>query len=333
MSNFDVWTIAEQYDGKLKAVSFELLSRGRKLADTLGSKLVSVLIGDGVSDESLQQLIKQGADAVYTVQDGQLKYFVCETYALVLEKLIQTHKPWIILAAATSSGRTLMPYVAIKVHTGLTADCTELDIEQGTNNLLQTRPAIGGNIMATIKTPDHRPQLATVRPKSSRPLAADAGRKGEITRIPFDVKLPARSTKVLGYRKLETESNLEEADLVVSGGKGLKKAENFQMVHKLAKSLHAAVGASRDAVDRGWAIYPMQVGLSGKTISPKVYIAIGISGAIQHLAGIKTSETIIAINIDPDATLHKLADLGIVGDAFQVVPEIQKRLDAKYGAK
>jgi electron transfer flavoprotein alpha subunit len=325
--------MAEQYDGKLKAVSFELLSRGRKLADKLGSKLVSVLIGDGVSDEALQQLIKQGADAVYTVQNEQLKYFVCETYELVLEKLIETYKPWIILAAATSSGRTLMPYVAIKVHTGLTADCTELDIEEGTNNLLQTRPAIGGNIMATIKTPDHRPQLATVRPKSSRPLAVDGSRKGEIVHIPFDIKPPERVTQILGYRKEESGSNLEEADVVVSGGKGLKKAENFQMVHKLAKSLNGAVGASRDAVDRGWATYPHQVGLSGKTISPKVYIAIGISGAIQHLAGIKTSETIVAINIDPEATLHKLADLGIVGDAFQVVPEIQKRLDAKYGAK
>jgi electron transfer flavoprotein alpha subunit len=333
MSSLDVWTIAEQYDGKLKAVSFELLERGRKLADKLGSKLVSVLIGDGVSDDALKQLIKQGADTVYTVQDPRLKYFVCEAYELVLEKLIETYKPWIILAAATSSGRTLMPYVAIKVHTGLTADCTELDIEEGTNNLLQTRPAIGGNIMATIKTPDHRPQLATVRPKSSRPLPADESRKGDIVRIPLDIKLPPRMTQILGYRKLETESNLEEADIVVSGGKGLKKSENFQMIHKLAKSLKGAAGASRDAVDRGWASYPMQVGLSGKTISPKVYIAIGISGAIQHLAGIKTSETIVAINIDPEATLHKLADFGIVGDAFQIVPEIQKRLDAKYGAK
>jgi electron transfer flavoprotein alpha subunit len=332
-SKFAVWTIAEQYDGKLKGVSFELLSRGRALADKLGGKLVSVLIGDGVSDEALQQLIKQGADAVYTVQDPQLKYFLCETYELVLEKLITTYKPWIILAAATSTGRTLMPYTAIKVHTGLTADCTELDIEAGTNNLLQTRPAIGGNIMATIKTPDHRPQLATVRPKSSRPLAADANRKGEIVHIPFDVKLPAKATQILGYRKEESGTNLEEADVVVSGGKGLKKAENFAMIHKLAERLGAAVGASRDAVDRGWASYPHQVGLSGKTISPKVYIAVAISGAIQHLAGIKTSETIVSINIDPDATLHKLADLGIVGDAFQVVPEIQKRLDAKYGAK
>jgi electron transfer flavoprotein alpha subunit len=330
-SNYAVWTIAEQYEGRLKGVSFELLSRGRKLADKLGGALASVLIGDGVSRESLEELIKRGADMVYTVQDPRLKYFVCESYERVLEKLISVYKPWIILAAATSTGRTLMPYTAVKVHTGLTADCTELDIEEGTNNLLQTRPAIGGNIMATIKTPDHRPQLATVRPKSSRPLPADPSRKGEIVRIPFDIKTPERATRVLEYRKEETGASLEEADIVVSGGKGLKKGENFAMIRKLAERLGAAVGASRDAVDRGWISYPHQIGLSGKTISPKVYIAVAISGAIQHLAGIKTSETIVSINSDPDATLHKLADLAIVGDAFLLIPAIQKRLDAKYG--
>jgi len=324
-----VWTLAEQFEGKLKGVSFELLSRGRKLADKLGTALVSVLIGDRVTDDDLMRLVKQGADAVYTVQDPKLAYFVCETYERVLEKLIKDHKPAIILAAATSAGRTLMPYTAVKVHTGLTADCTELDIEEGTGNLLQTRPAIGGNIMATIKTPNHRPQLATVRPKSSRPLPPDPKRTGEIKRIPFDPSLAAPGVEVKGYRREESTLNLEEADVVVSGGKGLKKGEYFAAVHKLADRLGAAVGASRDAVDRGWISYPHQVGLSGKTISPKVYIAIGISGAIQHLAGIKTSETIVAINIDPDATLHKLADLGIVGDAFQVIPELQKRLDAR----
>lgn len=329
-----VWTLAEQFDGKLKGVSFELLSRGRTLADKLGTSLVSILIGDGVSDESLNQLILQGADAVYTVQDPKLAYFVCETYERVLEKLIKEYHPAILLAAATSTGRTLMPYTAVKVHTGLTADCTELDIEVGTGNLLQTRPAIGGNIMATIKTPNHRPQLATVRPKSSRPLPADPARKGDIKKIPLDLSLVAQGVEVKGYRKEESGSlHLEEADIVVSGGKGLKKGENFGMIHKLAESLSAAVGASRDAVDRGWISYPHQIGLSGKTISPKVYIAAGISGAIQHLAGIKTSETIVSINIDPDATLHKLADLGIVGDAFQVIPELQKRLDARYGGK
>jgi electron transfer flavoprotein alpha subunit len=328
-----IWTLAEQFEGSLKSVSFELLSRGRSLADTLGTKLVSVLIGDGVSDEAMQELVKRGADTVYTVQDPALKYFTCGTYEKVLEKLIRTYKPSIMLAAATSTGRTLMPCTAVKVHAGLTADCTELGIEEGTGHLLQTRPAIGGNIMATIKTPAHRPQMATVRPKSSRLLPLDETRKGEIVRIPFDKDCLSPGITVKGYRREDSSSqHIEEADIVVSGGKGLKKSENFGMIYKLAESLGAAVGASRDAVDRGWISYPHQVGLSGKTISPKVYIAVGISGAIQHLAGIKTSECIVSINSDPDAMLHKLADFGIVGDAFQVIPEIQKRLDSKHGA-
>jgi electron transfer flavoprotein alpha subunit len=325
----EVWTLAEQFEGKLKGVSFELLARGRGLADKLGTRLVSVLIGDGVSDEGLWSLVKHGADAVYAVQDPALKYFICENYELVLERLIKEYRPSILLAAASSTGRTLMPYTAVKNHTGLTADCTELDIEEGTGSLLQTRPAIGGNIMATIKTPSRRPQMATVRPKSSRPLPEDPGRDGEIRRIPLP-PLPPPRTEVKGYRRDEAGSlGLEEADLVVAGGRGLKKGENFSRIRDLAQSLGAAVGASRDAVDRGWISYPHQVGLSGKTISPRLYIGIGISGAIQHLAGIKTSETIVSVNPDPDAALHKIADFGIVGDAFQVVPEIRKRLEAR----
>ncbi|WP_062429440.1 electron transfer flavoprotein subunit alpha/FixB family protein [Treponema endosymbiont of Eucomonympha sp.] len=333
MTKQAVWTLAEQFDGELKAVSFELLARGRKLADKLGTGLVSVLLGDGVSDAALEWLIRQGADTVYSVQHPALKYFVCETYARTLESLIREYQPAIILAAATSTGRTLMPYTAIKLRTGLTADCTELDVEEGTGNLLQTRPAIGGNIMATIKTPDTRPQMATVRPKSARPLAADAARKGEIAHIPLP-EIPAAKTRVTGYRRDEADAlGIEAADVVVAGGRGLKKGENFGMLRELAERLHGAVGASRDAVDRGWISYPHQIGLSGKTISPKVYVGIGISGAIQHLAGIKTSETIVSINSDPDAALHQLADLSIVGDAFRVVPEIIKRLDARKGAQ
>jgi electron transfer flavoprotein alpha subunit len=330
----EVWTLAEQFDGKLKAVSFELLARGRSLADKLGTKLTSVLIGDGVSDQDLEALIRQGADKVYAVQSPELKYFVCETYGRVLENLIREYQPAVLLAAATSMGRTLTPYTAVKIPTGLTADCTELDIEEGTGNLLQTRPAIGGNIMATIKTPDHRPQMATVRPKSSRPLPADASRKGDILHIPLDRTLVDTRTQVRGDRKEDSDTlGLDEADIVVAGGRGLKKAENFNIIRSLAGRLGAAVGASRDAVDRGWASYPHQVGLSGKTVSPKIYVGIGISGAIQHLAGIKTSETIVSINSDPDATLHKRADLAIVGDAFQVIPEIQRRLDERAGGK
>lgn len=325
-----VWTIAEQYEGELRGVSFELLSRGRALADALETKLASIVIGDGVSDEKLEELIQRGADEVYSIQDPRLADFVSETYSRILAAQIKTYQPSIILAAATSSGRTLMPYVAIKVDAGLTADCTELAIEEGTGNLLQTRPAIGGNIMATIKTPNHRPQMATVRPKSSRPLPKDPDRVGKIIAVPIEEDYFDPRVTVTGYRRDDAEfENIEEADVVVAGGKGMKKGDNFAMLRRMADTLGGVVGASRDAVDRGWIGYPHQVGLSGKTVSPRLYIAAGISGSIQHLAGIKTAETIVAINKDPDAAILKVADFGIVGDLFEVLPELQRRLDEK----
>ena len=325
-----VWTIAEQYQGTLKNVSFELLSRGRTLADKLETKLASVVIGDGVSEESMMELIRRGADEVYSIQDPRLAEFVVETYSNVLAGIIKTYAPVIILAAATSAGRTLMPHLAIKVNTGLTADCTELDIEERTGNLLQTRPAIGGNIMATIKTPNHRPQMATVRPKSSRPLPVDSARDGKIIEVPVDDAAIDTRVKVTGYRKDTGDfANIEEADCIIAGGKGMKKGDNFAQLDRLAQSFGGMVGASRDAVDRGWIGYPHQIGLSGKTISPKLYIGAGISGSIQHLAGIKTSENIVSINVDAEANLHKVADFGIVGDAFEILPEIQRRLDAR----
>ena len=331
-----VWTLAEQHEGKLKAVSFELLSRGRSLADKRGVTLSSILIGPVLEDETLKELIHRGADEVIVVQDEELRYFDSKIWSAVLEILIREYEPEIILAAATSTGRTLMPYTAVKVHAGLTADCTGLDIEEGTGYLLQTRPAIGGNIMATIKTPDRRPQMATVRPRSSRPLEADPKREGTLIRLSLGDSLPGGGkfpalgesrTRVNGYRREETGfANLEEAEVIVSGGRGLKKGENFRLIREIAGKLGGETGASRDAVDRGWISYPHQVGLSGKTVSPRLYIGVGISGAIQHLAGIKTSETIVSVNIDPDANLHKVADLAIVGDAFEVLGELKKRL-------
>jgi electron transfer flavoprotein alpha subunit len=324
-----IWTIAEQSKGKLRDVSFELLSRGRKLADKMDTKLCSVLLGSNVTDETLQELIYRGADEVYYIEDARLENFIVETYSKVLSDLIKEYHPHSILAAATSSGRTLMPYVAIQVKTGLTADCTELDIEEGTNNLLQTRPAIGGNIMATIKTPDHRPQMATVRPKSSRPLPLDKSRVGKIIRVALKDELVDSRVKMVGFRKdVEEFVNIEEAEVVVSGGKGMKKQENFVLLRDLAKHFDGVLGASRDAVDRGWLPYPHQVGLSGKTVSPKLYICAGISGSIQHLAGIKTSEYIVAINQDPDANIFQLADFGIVGNLFEVIPKLNARLEA-----
>ncbi len=323
----EVWIIAEVLEGKMKEVSFELLSRGRALADTLKVRLGSVVLGSQVEPGELQKLISYGSDVIYHVDDARLASFGCERYAKVLQHLITVHAPQIVIAGATTMGRTLLPYVAVKTHAGLTADCTELSIEEGTANLLQTRPAIGGNIMATIKTPDHRPQMSTVRPRSSRPLEPDQSRKGTIQRLTFSPEWDDTRVEVLGIRKTDdAQTSIEEADIVVSGGRGLKKRDNFSLIEQLAKHFGAQVGASRDAVDRGWASYPHQVGLSGKTISPRLYLALGISGAVQHLAGIKTAGCIVAINSDEHANLLNIADFAIVGDLFAIIPEIERSL-------
>jgi electron transfer flavoprotein alpha subunit len=323
----NIWTMAETHEGRLKDVSYELLSRGRALADILEEHLVSVVIGNNVDKEQINELILRGADKVLVVESENLNDFIVENYSNLVVDLIQKRRPNIILAAATANGRTFMPHVAMRLHTGLTADCTELDIEKETKNLLQTRPAIGGNILATIKTPNHRPQMATVRPKSSKPLEADESRNGEVEFIEFDESLVDGRVKKLASEYSEDSGlNIHGADIVVSGGKGMKKGENFAILKELADKLGGVVGASRDAVDRGWAVYPQQIGLSGKTVTPKLYIAVGISGAIQHLAGMKTSEIIISINIDPEAEIFRVSDFGIVGNLFEVVPLLNKKL-------
>ncbi len=326
----NVWTIAEAFEGKLKPVSFELLARGRSLADACGEQLVSVLIGAKVGDAELNSLISHGADLVISVQDPALEAFIVETYSNVLLDLVEQRKPNIILAAATNNGRTLMPHAAMRLHTGLTADCTDLQIDLATGDLLQTRPAIGGNILATIKTPNHRPQMATVRPRSTQPLPEDPSRVGKIEQVQLKPELLDKRVMRLSFKaEAADESNLQDSDVIVAGGRGMKKADNFVQLHDLARLLGGKVGASRDAVDRGWARYPQQIGLSGKTVLPKLYIAMGISGAIQHLAGMKTSETIVAVNTDPNAAIFQVADFGIVGDAFQVLPELISRLEER----
>ena len=325
-----VWTFAEQLDGKLEPLSFELLTRGRALADKRGVKLASVLIGCGVDRKGIRELFERGADIVYLVEDPRLEYYVNDRYANVLAHLIKTYEPEIFIAGASTTGRTVMPYVAARITTGLTADCTELDIEEGTGNLLQTRPAIGGNIMATIKTPNHRPQMATVRPKSTPIPPRIPGRTGVLVEVKAPEEVMRGREERLGFRLIEGGvGSISEADRIVSGGRGMKKGENFSLLRALAGKLGAAVGASRDAVDRGWAEYPQQIGLSGKTVVPKLYMAFGISGSIQHLAGMKTSETIVAVNTDQDAQIFHVADFGIVGDLFEVIPELMKELDAR----
>jgi electron transfer flavoprotein alpha subunit len=326
----EVWTLAEQRDGKVESLSFELLGRGRDLADKLGTKQASVLIGDKIDRDGIAELFERGADVVYLVEHEELAAYTNDRYTQVLVNLIKTHEPQIMLAGASTMGRTLMPYIAAVIHTGLTADCTGLDIEDETGNLLQTRPAIGGNIMATIKTPSHRPQLATVRPKSTPVPPKEAGRTGEIVEITPTPDMLQGREEVLSFRDMGSgEVNIEEADRVVCGGRGMKKADNFQMLYDLAHMFDAAVGATRDAVERGWAEYPQQIGLSGKTVVPKFYIGFGASGAIQHLAGMKTAETIVAVNTDPEAQIFGVADFGIVGDLFEIVPELMKQLETR----
>ncbi len=329
----EVWTLSEYCAHGMKDVSYELLGRGRALADSLGVPLGTVVLGKGIEESALQALIEHGADVVYAADSEYLADFTCESYAKVLVPLIKEHEPQVMIAAATTTGRTLMPYVAVQVHAGLTADCTELAIEEGTGNLLQTRPAIGGNIMATIKSPDHRPQMATIRPHSTKMPIRESGRNGVVIRISISESWKNEHVEVLGLRSLDgQQASIEEAEIVVSGGKGLKKRDNFFLVENLAKALGGEVGASRDAVDRGWAAYPHQVGLSGKTISPHLYVAVGISGAIQHLAGIKTAKCIVAVNHDEHANILDLADFALIGDLFVIVPEIQKRLEARRQA-
>ena len=335
-----VWTLAETRSGAIHEVSFELLARGRPLVDAMETKLAAVVLGYKLDDEAIKELIERGADEVYVVDHADLAEFICESHSRLLAGLIKTYNPSVVLAAATTQGRTLMPHLAVAADTGLTADCTELEIEAGTDNLLQTRPAIGGNIMATIRTPNHRPQMATVRPKSTRPLPRNPERVGKIISVPVDTSIGAdregrladERVRRVGFRTMsEGFGGLDQADVVVAGGRGLKTADAFALIEELAAALGGVVGASREAVERGWISYAHQVGLSDRTISAKLYIAVGISGSIQHLAGIKTCETIVSINSDPEAPIHQLADYAIVGDLFEVVPALTVALATALG--
>ena len=317
-----VWTLSETFQGKLQPVALELLAWGRQLADDLQVNLVAIVVGANLQPADLQALIQHGADVVRVVNHHALMDFRVRPYAYALQHLVHHYQPQIFLAAATTTGRTVMPYLSMLVDGGLTADCTGLAIDPETNLLLQTRPAIGGNIMATIKTPTARPQMATVRPKSKKPLPADETRRGMIQMEHIPEELLESSVEQLDFLPDADEAAIEAAEVIVAGGRAMKSIENFVLLQQLADLLNGSVAASRVPVDFGWQPYPRQVGLSGKTISPRLYIACGISGAIQHLAGIQTAEHIIAINKDPEAQIFQVADLGIVGDLFEILPII-----------
>ncbi len=320
-----VWVFAEQKKGKVQSVSYELIGKARELADKLKTYVGAVLIGNDIEIEA-QGLINAGADNVYLAESPRLASFLDEPYTNVFVKLIDKYKPEIVLSGATIIGRSLMARVAVKVDAGLTADCTGLDIEAERKILLQTRPAFGGNIMATIISPNYRPQMATVRHKVFSHPQMDKCRKGKIIKEPFHIdELGSRTTLLDVVEEIENLVNISEADIIVSGGRAMGGPENFKMLHELAEVLGGAVGSSRAAVDSGWIPYSHQVGQTGRTVAPKIYIACGISGQIQHLVGMQSSKIIIAINKDPDAPIFKVATYGIVGDIFQVVPALTRK--------
>lgn len=324
-----VWVFCEQKRGVIQSVSYELLGKGRELADKLKTDLCAVLLGSDM-DKNCQELIHRGADIVYYVDSPCLKNYLDDPYTNALSKLIKKHKPDIVLCGATFIGRSLISRVAVKIYAGLTADCTGLDIDTKKNILLQTRPAFGGNIMATIVSPNFRPQMATVRHKVMKEAQIDEKRKGRIIKEKFSDDIFVSRTKLLDVvEEISSTINISEADVIVSGGRGMKGPENFKLLEELACLLNGAVGASRAAVDSEWMPYSHQVGQTGKTVCPKIYIACGISGQIQHLVGMQSSDTIIAINSDASAPIFKIATHGFVGDIFEIIPQLIKRLKEK----
>jgi electron transfer flavoprotein alpha subunit len=321
-----VWVFIEQRGGHIRNVSLELVGEGRKLADELGEELAGVVIGDGVAGLA-KEVFACGADKVYLVEHALLKDYSTDGYAAAFTALIAKHHPSVILLGATNDGRDLGPRVAARVKTGLTADCTGLSIDPETRLVAWTRPAFGGNIMATIFCPDRRPQMGTVRPKVFKKPQPDYGRSGALVREEIALAEADVRTRLEDVIQVCTTScNLEDAEIIVSGGRGLGNPEGFKLIQDLADALGGTVGASRAAVDAGWKPYPHQVGQTGKTVGPKIYFACGISGAIQHLAGMQTSDMIVAINKDPDAPIFKVAHYGIVGDLYEVIPAIIARL-------
>ncbi len=321
-----IWVFAEQHHGKVQEVAYELLATGRRLAKDRGCELAAVLLGHNVSD-STAHLIAAGADKVYVVDQPELADYEANVYTDALNQLIAKYKPEVILASATAIGRAFFAKVAVRSRTGLTADCTALSIDKESHLLHQTRPAFGGNIMATIMTPNHRPQMATVRPKVFKMMTPDVKRTGET--LMEALQLVAAQTRIVRGERNTSSVNIADAEIIVAGGRGLKKAENLEQLKKLADLLGGVVGVSRACVDAGWISASHQVGQTGKTVCPKIYLAFGISGAIQHLEGMRGADTIIAVNNDPNASIFGIADLGIVGDLFEILPMLIEAFEAK----
>lgn len=322
-----VWVIGEQREGKINPVTIELIGEGRKLADQLGKELAVVIAGYEVEKE-VEDLLHYSVDKAYYINDPLLKDFTTDGYAISIAGLIEEKKPEVVLVGATSIGRDIAPRIAGKVGTGLTADCTKLEIDSTDNKLLQTRPAFGGNLMATIVCPKNRPQMSTVRPGVMSKAVRTESESGVL-----EVVTPKLTEKMIRTRLVEMlpqekkSINLTDARIIVSAGRGLKRAEGFELIKELADKLGAEIGASRAAVDSGWIEHSHQVGQTGTTVRPELYIACGISGAIQHLAGMSDSKYIVAINKDSKAPIFDICDYGIVGDLYEILPEMIESLN------
>ncbi len=321
-----VWVVAEQRGGRLEAVTFEVLGAGRRLAECRGQELWCVVLGHQIEEEAEKAYV-YGADQVLIVDAPELADQLDLSCANTLARLITRYRPEIVLTGATMHGRSVIPRVAGMLEAGLTADCTGLDIEEESGLLLQTRPAFGGNIMATIKSSEHLPQMATVRPRVMNALEPDPNRGGQVIREPFVGEDEATMMELLKTElNQEQVMSISDAHIIVAGGRGVKGERGFDLLKQLARRLGGAVGATRAAVDAGWIEYAHQVGQTGQSVQPRVYIACGISGQIQHLVGMQSADTIIAINADPQAPLMQIADYAVVGDLFDVIPALLEEL-------
>ena len=326
-----IWVFAEQRGGALAPVTAELLGEARRLAEPLGVKVAAVLLGQQVAD-MCENLLAAGAEKVYVAEHPLLQDFLEETYAAALTELAQKYQPEIILAGATYLGRAFIPQVAAALKTGLTADCTAFAIDPEKRLLLQTRPAFGGNIMATIITPRTFPQMATARPGVFKPMTPTANPAGEVIRVELAVMNQQRRSRfVATVAEIKERIPLSAAEVIVAGGRGLKDGKNFKLLEELADLLGGAVGATRGAVDAGWIPYAHQIGQTGKTVSPKLYFAIGLSGASQHVVGMQSADVIVAINKDPQAPIFQVADVGLVGDLFEIVPALIQEIKKERG--
>ena len=325
----EVWTLAEVRGKKVHSVAYELLAWGRTLADDLACPLASVVIGYGV-ESCAAELISAGADKVYIINDKAFENFKPDAQLAMLETLIEKYNPSILIASATTQGRTLMPMIQAKLGCGLTADCTNLSIEPETLRLIQSRPAIGGNVMANIKTKGRNPQMCTVRPKSKRPLPKDSQRTGEVI---YEKPCANALKSLFNFIQFIPEKMIgvpiQEAEVIVCGGKGMKNAKNWAKLEELAALIGGTIGATRAAVDLGFAPYSAQIGLSGKAVTPRLYICFGVSGAVQHIAGMSAAETIIAVNTDAEAPIFRVADLCIQADATEFITALINALKAR----